>query len=125
MDWIDEAVCVGNWLDARRRRRLKSENVDLIVDARILFDQGFLGRNRTPVVDAVIRVADLLVAVSEKKGKVMIRCRRGRDRSPFVAMVYVSRKYGMSHEDAYEMVKRKVPRTAYHWDWVKMLSTPE
>lgn len=121
MDWIDETICVGNWIDARNLDDLKSNGIDLIVDARALFNQGFLGKDREPIVERVLRIADLLVAISEKKPKVMIRCRRGRDRSPFVAMVYMSKKYGMPHEDAYGLVKQKVRRTVYHWDWVKML----
>jgi len=124
MDWIDDTVCVGNWIDVWNLDNLKSEKIDLIVDARVLFDQSLLGTNRVPIADRVLRAADLLVAISEKKPKIMIRCRQGRDRAPFVAMVYVSKKHGMSYREAYDLVKQKVHRTAYHWDWTKMLETP-
>jgi protein-tyrosine phosphatase len=121
MEWIDDMVAVGNWVDASGVDDLKREEIDLIVDARTLFKQNKLGSNRVPLVKKVLRAADLLVAVSDHKPKVMIRCHRGRDRSPFVAMVYVSKKYGISHKEAYDMVRKKNPRTVYHWDWVEML----
>jgi hypothetical protein len=121
MDWIDDVVAIGNWVDARNVVLLKREAIDLIIDARTLFEQSFLGLNRVPTVKSVLKAADLLVTLSEHKIKVMIRCHRGRDRSPFVAMVYASKKYAMPYREAYDFVKQRNPRTVYHWDWVKML----
>jgi hypothetical protein len=45
----------------------------------------------------------------------------GIDRTPFIAMVYVARKYNKKSTDAYAYVKEKHPGTVYHWDWIKML----
>ena len=123
MKWVDDMVAVGNWADARDVDGLRSEGVDLIVDARALFTQSLLQFDKVPLVKEVLRTADLLVALSSLKPKVMIRCYHGRDRSPFVAMVYVSKKYVMSYKDAYDFVRQRVPRTVYHWDWVKMLGS--
>lgn len=121
MDWVDDNVSVGGWRDAITSSRLRNTGADFVVDARALFDQVLYGYRRVPIVDRILRTADLLATCSEKGPKIMIRCHHGRDRSPFVAMVYVSRKYDMNYRDAYVTVKQKVPRTVYHWDWVRLL----
>lgn len=121
MKWVDDMVAVGNWADARDVDGLRREGVDFIVDARALFTQSLLQFDKVPLVKEVLRAANLLVAISSLKPKVMIRCYHGRDRSPFVAMIYVSKKYDMTYKDAYDFVRQSVPRTVYHWDWVKML----
>jgi hypothetical protein len=123
MKWVDDIVAVGNWTDARDVDGLRSEGVDFMVDARALFTQSLLRFDKIPLVKEVLRVANLLVALSSLKPKVMIRCYHGRDRSPFVAMIYVSKKYDMTYKDAYDFVRQRVPRTVYHWDWVRMLGS--
>ena len=60
-----------------------------------------------------------LVDLSLLKAKVLIYCNRGRDRSPFTAMLYVSKRYGLSYQEAYALVKSKRRETAFHWDWVR------
>lgn len=60
-----------------------------------------------------------MVYVSPLKPRVLIFCNRGRDRSSFVAMLYASKKYGMSYQEAYELVKSKRKSTVFHWEWVK------
>lgn len=119
MDWIDGNVAVGGRLDAASVRRRRRNGIDIIVDARVLFDRNY-GEKR-PLADKLLKAADALVALSQQDMKVLIRCNRGRDRSPFLAMVYVAKRYGKSYEEAYRTIKEKRPRTVYHWEWVKAL----
>jgi protein-tyrosine phosphatase len=63
----------------------------------------------------------MIEALTHFNAKVLVHCTEGIDRTPFVAMVYVSKKYDMPYEDAYKLVKEKRPGTIYHWDWVEML----
>lgn len=120
MDWIDDNVAVGNRWDASWRR-LKEEGVDVVVDTRPFFDQKYGKYDRKPNVPKVMRAADLVVILSEKGAKVLVRCNEGKDRSAFVAMVYVSKRNGLSYREAYDKVKAKRLITVYHWDWVEML----
>jgi protein-tyrosine phosphatase len=120
MNWIDDNVAVGNRWDASWRR-LKEEGVDVVVDTRPFFDQKYGKYDRKPNVPKVLRAADLVVILSEKGAKVLVRCNEGKDRSAFVAMVYVAKRNGLSYREAYEKVKAKRLITVYHWDWVEML----
>jgi L-ascorbate metabolism protein UlaG (beta-lactamase superfamily) len=38
MNWIDDFVAVGGWTDAFFIDALKEQDIDLIIDARTLFD---------------------------------------------------------------------------------------
>jgi protein-tyrosine phosphatase len=120
MDWIDENVAVGNRWDAFWRR-LKKEGVEVVVDTRPFFDQRFGKYDRKPNIPKVLRAADLVVALSQQGAKVLVRCNEGKDRSAFVAMVYVAKRYGLSYREAYDKVKAKRLITVHHWDWVGML----
>ncbi|MCX6653276.1 MAG: dual specificity protein phosphatase family protein [Methanomassiliicoccales archaeon] len=122
MDWIDDFVAVGGWMDAISVHRRKEEGVELIIDARTLFDRG-RDLKHTPRIEQLLRAGDMLVALSDLDAKVLIRCRKGKDRTLFLAMIYVSKKYGLSYRDAYARVKEKRPRIAYYWDWVEMLGS--
>ncbi len=125
MDWIDDNVAVGNWRDAYSWRRLKKEGVDVIVDVRPFFDQRYGKYDRKPNVPKVERSADLVLMLAKQGTKVLVRCREGKDRSAFVAMVYVAKRYGLSYKEAYEKVRTKRLITVYHWDWVAMLPVLE
>ncbi len=65
------------------------------------------------------------MAITEFKPKVLVHCLMGIDRTPFVAMVYVSKKYYIPYKEAYELVKKRNTRTVFHWDWVEMLNSKE
>jgi predicted protein tyrosine phosphatase len=65
------------------------------------------------------------VALSDLDAKILIYCLVGIDRTPFLAMVYVSKKYNVSYEAAYKFVVEKSPNTRYHWDWVGLLGSSE
>jgi protein-tyrosine phosphatase len=123
-NWIDDFVAVGGWKDVFFINDLKEANIDLIIDARTLFHPIY-GSKKIPLVDKVVKAGDMLVALTELKAKVLVRCHEGIDRTPFVAMVYVSKKYNMSYKDAYEFVKKRRPQTVFHWEWVEMLGKKE
>lgn len=119
MDWIDDTVAVGDWIDGFSARRHLCEGIDLIVDSRTLFTRNIIPGSRTPLVDRLMHAQTQLVDLSLLKAKVLIYCNRGRDRSPFTAMLYVSKRYGLSYREAYALVKSKRRETAFHWDWVR------
>lgn len=121
MDWVDENVAIGGWLDATRFGMLKRNGVEVVIDVRALFDRIPHSLSRVPKVDRLLHVADMLVEMSKRDAKVMIRCRQGKDRTPLVAAAYVSRRYGMPLKEAYELVKKRRRPTRYHWDWLEML----
>ncbi len=123
MDWIDRWVGVGNVVDANLVNELREQDVDFVMDARTLFDSpgaGLLHEHR-PVPRKIVKAAGLLVALSNLDAKVLIHCLEGIDRTPFLAMVYISQKYKMGYEASYKHVAEKRPNTHFHWDWVKLL----
>lgn len=119
MDWIDDTVAVGNWFDGISAQRRRHEGIDLIIDSRVLFTKSILPLRRAPLVERLMRTRDQIVEILPLKPKVLIYCNRGRDRSAFLAMLYVSKRYGLSYQEAYEMVKSKRRQIAFHWDWVR------
>ncbi len=121
INWIDEHIAVGSEKDAENVERLRRNNIDLIIDARTLFHRKAMHGRHTPYANKILRAAEMLVALSNMDARVLVHCKHGKDRTPFLGMLYVSKKYDLSYEDAYGLVKRKRPRTNLHWDWVKML----
>jgi hypothetical protein len=125
MDWIDETVAVGNRLDGLSARRRRRENIEIVIDARLLFTQDRISSNREPIIEKLSRARDQLVDISAFKPRVLIYCNRGRDRSSFLAMLYISKRFGLSYREAYEKVKSKRKITVFHWDWVEMFKEDE
>jgi protein-tyrosine phosphatase len=111
VNWIDDSLAVGGWGDLRRSNLY---GVDVVADIRPLF------YTYGVKVDEIFEAVDELIYTTQDQ-RVLIRCFSGKDRAPFVAMVYVSKKYGMSYEEAYEFVHEKRPQTVYHWEWVEAL----
>ena len=113
-------MAVGNRIDGISARRRGRENIDLMLDARLLFTQNLFSSKRKPAVEKLSRAQDLLMELSALKIRVLIYCNRGRDRSTFLAMLYLSKRYGLSYSEAYDKVRSKRKVTAFHWDWVDM-----
>lgn len=122
MDWIDDNIAIGNWLDAHCIRNLKREKVDLIIDSRTLFSRPNGFRNM-PEIELVSKSAKQMVELSRLKLRVLVFCNHGKDRSPFLGMVYLTLRHGMSFDQANKIIKSKRPRTIYHPEWVEMLNT--
>ncbi|MCE5295763.1 MAG: dual specificity protein phosphatase family protein [Euryarchaeota archaeon] len=120
---IDGNVAVGNWRDARDIDMLRDEGIDMIIDARILFDDSNGHKLRTPHIDLIQREVGFMLVMAGMGAKMLVRCYHGRDRSPFVAMIYLARRNGTSYYEAYRAVKEKRPMTIFHWDWVKLFET--
>jgi hypothetical protein len=130
MDWIDDNIAVGSWLDAEEVAERKEKGVDLVLDARALFHRkkGLHPFVIEPIPEKVLRAADLLISLSNYKNskgycvpKILVRCIWGVDRTPFLAAVYVKQKYDKTWADAYKYVAAKHPQTQFHWDWIEML----
>jgi protein-tyrosine phosphatase len=127
LNWIDNCIGVGDIIDAYDVDDLRKQGVDFIVDARTLFETvqvGFIDENR-PVPGKILKAAKFLVTLSDLDAKILIHCLVGIDRTPFLAMVYVSKKYKMDYKAAYKFVAEKRPNTRYHWDWVELLESGE
>jgi len=125
MDWIDETVAVGNRLDGLSVRRRRRENIEIVIDARLLFSQDRISSKREPLIEKLSHARDQLVNISAFNPRVLIYCNRGRDRSSFLAMLYLSKRFGLSYQEAYEKVKSKRKETVFHWDWVEMFREDE
>ncbi len=124
MDWIDDNVALGTWLDSERHARLQEGSIDLVIDARMLFRKRSLKLFEfEPIVDKILRAGDILLATSNLKAKTLIHCVWAKDRTPFVASVYVSKKLGIPIAKAYELVKSKHPQTVVHQDWIELLQS--
>jgi hypothetical protein len=121
MNWIDETIAIGSWMDARCVRNLKREKIDLIIDSRTLFFRKSGTLRNEPRIDMLEKAVEMLIELSSLKAKVLVFCRHGKDRSPFLVMVYLSKKDGVSCDEAYQRIKSKRRRTIYHPEWVKML----
>jgi hypothetical protein len=121
MNWIDETIAIGSWMDARCVRNLKREKIDLIIDSRTLFFRKPGTLRNEPRIDMLEKAVEMLIELSSLKAKVLVFCRHGKDRSPFLVMVYLSKKDGVSCDEAYQRIKSKRRRTIYHPEWVKML----
>jgi Dual specificity phosphatase, catalytic domain len=121
MDWIDETVAIGSWMDAYCVRKLRREKIDLIIDSRTLFFRKFGTSRNEPRIDLVEKAAEMMIELSGIKVKVLVFCNHGKDRSPFLVMVYFCKKNGISCDEAYQLIKGKRKRTIYHPEWVKIL----
>jgi hypothetical protein len=121
MNWIDETIAIGSWMDARCVRNLKREKIDLIIDSRTLFFRKPGTLRNEPRIDMLEKAVEMLIELSSLKAKVLVFCRHGKDRSPFLVMAYFSKKHGVSCDEAYQRIKSKRRRTIYHPEWVKML----
>lgn len=119
MDWIDDTVAVGDWFDGFSKQRRLREGIGLIVDSRVLFTQSIFPTRREPLVEMILQSREQIIGVVPFRPKILIFCDRGRDRSPFVAMLYMKKRYNTTYQEAYEMVRSRRKEAAYHWDWVK------
>lgn len=114
-------MAIGNWVDLLRHANQRREGIELVLNARSIFDERLFSIGRRPNVERVLKAADLLVVLSEKRVKVLIHCHHGRDRSPYLAMVYLSRKLDIGYRESFEMVRKGRPRARYHPEWVEPL----
>jgi hypothetical protein len=121
MDWIDETVAIGNWYDGFSARRRRHEGIELIIDSRVLFTKSTFPSRRVPMVDGLVKARDQILVLLPFKPKVLIFCSRGRDRSAFLSMMYVRKRYGLDFQEAYELVRSKHRQAAFHRDWAAML----
>jgi len=120
MDWIDETVAIGSWVDAHCVRTLRKETIDLPIDSRALFTKPRNFRNE-PNPERVMRATQMLLELSKLELKVLVFCRHGKDRSPFLVALYYSKKNEVSIDEAYQFIMSKRPRTVSHPEWVEML----
>ncbi len=124
MNWIDESVAIGNLIEANNVKLLREQSIDLIIDVRTAFDTNarleFLHPRHIVNHERAEKISILLVALFALKARVLVHCLEGIDRTPFIVMLYVARKYNMNHKDAYQFVKQRRPQTHFHWNWLRM-----
>ena len=119
MNWVDDCVAIGNFIDANNVDLLRKENIDLIIDVRTAFDFDFSEMRHTLICDRAKKIAILLTALSSLKAKVLVHCLEGIDRTPFIVMLYIAQKHNMTYKDAYDLVKQKRPETRFHQEWLE------
>ena len=123
MNWIDESIAIGNLVEANNVRLLRQQNIDLIVDVRTAFDTNarleFFHPRHNLNYERAEKISILLVALFDLKASVLVHCLEGIDRTPFIVMLYVARKYNLSHKAAYNFVKQRRPQTHFHWKWLQ------
>jgi len=128
MNWIDNGLAIGDETDVTREgwENLRKENIDLSIDIRNHFTKSKVGNisDVTPL-RKIWKLADLLVQLTQEGWKIFIYCQAGVDRSPFLAMLYVYRKYELSFVDSYKWVIRERPQTLEHWEWVEVVKSNE
>jgi hypothetical protein len=117
VDWIDNYIAVGSILDAEEVVALLRKDVDLVIDARLCFSQSPI----QPIMEKVMKSANLLRVLSEQGSRTLIHCVWGIDRTPCLAMVYCANRNGWSYQHAYVYVKSKHPSTVLHSDWINLL----
>jgi protein-tyrosine phosphatase len=129
MDWVDETVAIGNIIDSQNRAELNKNQIDVMLDARGCFrlDIGLLGKDvpEVPVKEKIQREVDVLLALATAKIKVLVYCFQGHDRSPFLIAVYLSKKLGISIDEAYSEVARKHRSTIVHLEWIEYVRFQE
>jgi protein-tyrosine phosphatase len=121
MDWIDDNVAVGNWFDGFSAQRRRRNGIELIIDSRLLFTKSIFPFRRIPIKANLTKARDQIQELLPLDSKVLIFCNRGRDRSAFLAMMYVMRRYEVDQKEAFRMVKSKRRQAAFHSDWAGML----
>jgi hypothetical protein len=121
MDWIDETLAVGNWFDGFSAKRRRQQGIELIVDTRVLFTKSIFPIRRVPIKEGLERTRDQIMELLPLKPKVLVFCNQGKDRSVFLAMMYIMKRYGVDYLVAYEMVRSKRRQAALHLEWVRAL----
>jgi hypothetical protein len=121
MNWIDESVAVGELTD-----KFKADLRDtLIMDVRDAFIMSPVVLpvdppiyDIDPIPWAVHALASNIVLYTRKNyNRVLLHCRSGMDRSPFIATLYRMKRYGEDFNTAYGEVKKARPQTVQHWEW--------
>lgn len=62
-----------------------------------------------------------LIQLRAEKKDVMVHCIMGQSRSGAVVCGYLMKRYNMSFEDAYKLLKEKKPDADLKWDWPQRL----
>jgi len=104
--WIDDNLAIGASEDADTPEELSRSDIDIVIE--------------------INRAVGLLHDLTDRGWKVMIKCFAGRDRSPFIAMMYVKQKQNLPVHEAYRYVMGRRPQTRPHYEWFdKMMEALE
>lgn len=114
MDRINEYLYIGDVGDATKRKSLKQEKIDLVVDVRSHFDEV-----KDIPLPSIWRLTNAVMDVISKGYRVLLFCRDGINGSPFAAMMVMKLYHGSSYADAYNSVVKKRPQTICHPEWVE------
>jgi protein-tyrosine phosphatase len=92
----------------------QDEEIMFVVDVRTHFNGDQTPRESA--LEFAWGITDLM-----NRGKVLIYCRGGIDRSPFIAALVMKLDSGISMTEAYEEIKMRHPQTFIHDDWGRRL----
>ena len=66
-------------------------------------------------------LCELIEQFARRKVKVLVHCNKGRSRAPTVAIAYLMKVVGMRFEDAFDAVRRKVPKADPNFGYLLQL----
>lgn len=121
MNWIDADLAVGDLDDARNNQELRRQGINVSIDVRNVFYWDETEPETFGLVKhKVWSLVDILRTITGKY-KAFIHCRGGIDRAPFIAMLYVAKKYKKNYSEAYKWVKECRTQVIEHWEWVPLV----
>ena len=120
ISWVDENLAIGDIADIQMRDALREMGVEFILDVRIHFHSA--GVSDMAPLPSIWKFANDILELSER-GKVVVNCHGGIDRSPFVAMLYYKLKHGCDYEEAYNHIAKIRPQCLVHDQWVRLVQT--
>jgi protein-tyrosine phosphatase len=114
MDWITETIAIGDIDDALALERLQSAGISAILglndfptisyDARFLWRRVQLFDGPGNAVDDIVRALATLDEFVAGGHRVLVHCREGVSRAPFVTACYLAQKGKLEFEDALAQV---------------------
>ncbi len=115
MNKIGWGIYIGDELDAVNAEALKQNKIGLTVDLTNLPIDVELTPETVAEVNLKLEELDRKFKTGHN---VLVFCRGGVDRAPFVVALYYSRTFTKtSFRRAYELVLKNRPQTIQHWDW--------
>lgn len=113
MDWITDAVAIGNYLEAQDADLLRREGVasalslDRTLQGRAPAELGLREVEAVPLVDGpgndprlFRRAVDALEELVRRHPPVLVQCHAGRSRSAVVVAAYLMRSLGLGADEA-------------------------
>ena len=118
MDWIyKDRLAVGDLQDSLNNKAKRFNKISFTVDARVCFDKSEDCVNPSKA----LLMSVIIISIIKSGFKVLIHCKAGMDRSPFIGMLTLKRLTGMDYNDCYTVIKTARPMIIEHYEWVDII----